>query len=290
MNKIINADCLEYIQTLESESVDCVLTDPPYLYLKHKLDRPFDEDLLFSQLHRVLKKNSMLAIFGRGESLFRWCNKLATLGFKFKEELVWEKDRVSSPFGNLSRKHELCIVFAKGKGMINKVKVPYLEMRDENMKGILQDVKRIASSLNNKKAFSEVQDFLETNQKNYNQKSKNKHNITAGIDLHNADRSVHTISLITNGIMEQSVIKISKENYDYIHPTQKPIRLLERILALISKEGDLVLDTFAGSGSTAVACINTNRNFLTCELDKEYFDLASERINNEINNKKQKLF
>lgn len=66
---------------------------------------------------------------------------------------------------------------------------------------------------------------------------------------------------------------------DRFHPTQKPLNLLEALIKKHSNENDLVLDCFAGSASCAIACINTNRNFIGCEIDKNYYTKAKERIN-----------
>ena len=63
------------------------------------------------------------------------------------------------------------------------------------------------------------------------------------------------------------------------HPTQKPLVLIEDLIKKHSNEGDNVLDCFSGSGTTAVACLNTNRNFYGCELNKEYFEKSTKRIN-----------
>lgn len=68
-----------------------------------------------------------------------------------------------------------------------------------------------------------------------------------------------------------------------IHPTQKPVELLEMLIRSFTNEGDLVLDNCMGSGSTGVACINTNRNFIGIELNKEYYDIAEKRLNGVIN-------
>ena len=65
-----------------------------------------------------------------------------------------------------------------------------------------------------------------------------------------------------------------------LHPTEKPVELINQIIELSSKENDTILDCFMGSGSTGVACINTNRNFIGIELDKKYFEIAKERIEN----------
>lgn len=76
-----------------------------------------------------------------------------------------------------------------------------------------------------------------------------------------------------------SVLKFNRDTLKgSLHPTQKPVLLLEYLIKTFSNEGDLILDPTAGSGSTAIACINTNRNFIGFERDKEYFDIASERV------------
>ena len=76
------------------------------------------------------------------------------------------------------------------------------------------------------------------------------------------------------------VIKFSNGNYKSVHPTQKPIALLEYLIKTYTNEDETVLDNCMGSGSTGVACINTNRNFIGMELDEHYFQIAKERIEN----------
>ena len=70
-----------------------------------------------------------------------------------------------------------------------------------------------------------------------------------------------------------------KKSYNNFHPTEKPVDLLEDLIKTYSNEGDVVLDFTMGSGSTGVACRNTNRGFIGIELDKEYFDIAADRVN-----------
>lgn len=83
-----NDDCITILREIPNESVDVILTDPPYLYLKHKLDRPFDEQVFFNEAKRVLKKDGFIVLFGRGTSFYRWNTILADMGFQFKEEIV----------------------------------------------------------------------------------------------------------------------------------------------------------------------------------------------------------
>ncbi len=79
-------------------------------------------------------------------------------------------------------------------------------------------------------------------------------------------------------VWRSSVIKKTEKKEGY-HPTQKPLWIVERILELFTKEGDLVLDLFAGTGTTAVACKKLNRNYICVEKEKEYFDIIKRRLN-----------
>ncbi len=324
LNKIYNEDNLKGMHNILDESVDCILTDPPYLYLKNqKLDRPFDEPTFFSECKRVLKKDGFIVLFGRGSSFYRWNTILADMGFTFKEEIIWDKSYLTSPLMALSRVHETISIHTKSNGTINKVKVPYLEMKQNDIQSICQDIKRLRSVLKNTKSFDAVLSYLESSEKRDDFKSEktmeNKSNLRTGkcnegdrcvtvinsisvgmneksiisgtlrrhkyntsvqpSTLYNEDRSVAVCRNIEDGLNEKSIICQVGERYTAIHPTQKPPRLLERLLALVTKEGDLVLDPFSGSASTAVACINTNRHFIGFEIDKEYYDLSMMRLN-----------
>lgn len=85
---------------------------------------------------------------------------------------------------------------------------------------------------------------------------------------------------LQNGKKYKSNVLNYKKSYNHYHPTEKPVELLEDLIKTYSNDGDLVLDFTMGSGSTGVACQNTNRDFIGIELDKEYFNIAKERINN----------
>jgi site-specific DNA-methyltransferase (adenine-specific) len=321
--QLFNCDNLELMDKMGDESVDVILTDPPYLYLKNqKLEREFDEQLFFSECKRLLTKNGFIVMFGRGTSFYRWNTILADLGFKFKEEIVWDKLYSTSPLMRLSRIHETISIFTKGKGTINKVKVPYLEMKSHDLDSVIQDINRIKGALNNTKSLDAVLAFLESNnvptnsdnvlsttvssiiktqdrcasvlsgiKNGMNEKSiirtdryVYKNNSVVGLkDITKPDRAVSVVQSIDNGMTEKTIIKQVRDHYSAIHPTQKPVRLLERLLALVvPKEKEpsdiIVFDPFGGSFSTMEAVYNMGMEGISCEIDKEYFDLGKERI------------
>jgi len=283
---LLHGDCLELMKDIPDKSIDAIVTDPPYLYLKHKLDRDFDEQAVFAEWDRIVKDDGFIVIFGRGESFHRWNYLLNNLDWKFKEEVIWNKRYSSSPALPISRMHETVSLLSK-KGKVKKVKVPYMEQKQYQLDRMKADLKRIISGLGNPKSLADMIDFLDN--ENYkltpNLEHKTKYGTTISASFKGADRATETIKSMVVGQNEQSIIEVPRDGRkSIVHPTQKPVRLMERLIALVSDEGSAVLDPFMGSGSTGVAAINLNRNFIGYEIDDEYFEIAKRRINEARNN------
>ncbi len=275
---LIKGDCEIELPKIESDSINLILTDPPYLYLDHDLDLEFNEDLIFKEYKRILKDKGFLIIFGRGSSFYRWCYKLETLGFIFKEEVIWYKENISSPLGVLGRIHETIAVFTF-TGVLNKIKTPYLETRitHEEWIKVKNDIKRIISSIGNVKELENIKEYLETGNIGKDDNRTQKHSITIK-QGYSQKRFLNSLQSIKEGLIVKSVIKINREHYDAEHPTQKPIDLLELLIKITSNSGDKVLDSFMGGGSTGVACHRTDRDFIGIEINEDYFKIATQRI------------
>jgi len=325
-----------------NESLDIVCIDPPYKYLKNqKLEVDFDEQLFFENCKRVLKKDGFIILFGRGTSFYRWNVILENLGFTFKEEIIWDKRMISSPLMNLNRVHETISIFTKGKGIIKKNKVPYLEMKGHDLESIIKDVNRLKSVFKNTKSLDAILDYLENKNFGFTEKHTTRHgvqveghtkdrdrnmNTIASIcqgyteksiisgserkakfnstvqpsNLINEERKVATLKIVDEGMTEKSIIPQSRDHYTSIHPTQKPVRLLERLIQLVlPKTGGVVIaDFFGGSFSTMEAVVNLQKTYpnlqlegISCEMDQEYFDLGKKRIDEilQTNNKQLQL-
>lgn len=285
INKIYHADNAEFTPNIPDGFLDVILEDPPYLYLKNqKLDRPFDELAHFTECHRMLREGGFIVLFGRGESFYRWNTILANLGFEFKEEVVWDKRLISSPLLPMGRRHELISIFCKGKGKINRVKVPLLEKYKFEPEKIQQVVERIQTTFGNRKSFDLLKQYYETGHKEYTKSVSSKHNATRSKEgVININRTVASAMGLEEGITEQSIIQEVREHYDTIHPTQKPPKLLERLLALVITQDKprnqiKIADFFGGSCNTAKACITMGVNYIITEIDKEYFALGVENV------------
>lgn len=281
VNKIFNIDNVLGMANLPDKSINCILTDPPYLYLKNqKLERDFDEKKFFSECKRILKDDGFLVFFGRGTSFYRWNTICEDLGFNFKEEVIWDKSHTSSPVTPINRQHETIAMWAKDKAILKKVRVPYLEQKKHNLDSIISDIKRITSALKNPNAFLELESYIQEQKIAHNQfRKKRGYQTTLGGNFFDKNRAVQTAQSICKGMKEKSIISINRDHFNTIHPTQKPVRLFERLLALTTNPGDLVLDPFSGSASTAIACFNTERNYIGYEIDTEYYQQSIERLN-----------
>ena len=277
--KAIHGDSEVEIRKIPSESIDILCMDPPYLYLVgQRLERPFDEQAFFTECKRVLTKDGMIIMFGRGESFYRWNTILANLGLKFKEEIVWNKMYASSPLLNISRVHETISIFSNGRG-VRKVKVPYLEMKSHSLDGVITDVKRLCTVFGNPKSMEAVLSFLQDRRVVYCKQRGVGPTVSAStMDI---NRCSSVIQSMEEGMNEKTIISLTRDHYKTIHPTQKPVRLLERLLNLCLPKGKdhvLVADFFAGSFSCAEACHNLGLDFIGVEIDEEYYNAGMGRI------------
>jgi len=262
------------------EKVDHIFTDPPYLYIKtHDFDKQFNEQLFFENAKRLLPDDGFIALFGRGTSFYRWNTRLADLGFIFKEEIVWDKRNSSSPTCPASRVHELLTIHTKKTGKIKNCNVPYTEQKENDINGIIKDIKRIKSVINNEAGLNKVINFLTNNMSAFRDRTNINNVSMPEKEFKYIDPDMAVLKSIKNGMREKTIISCYLHRMGIRnHPTEKPVRLAERILALISNEGDTIYDPFMGSGSFGVACLNTGRKYIGSEMKKEYFDIACKRI------------
>jgi len=278
MYRIEQGDCIELMKSIPDKSIDMVFTDPPYLYLKHKLDAQFPEQKFFEECWRILKDDSILSFFGRGKSFYRWNYICEQIGFEFKEEIIWYKKYCSSPVLTLQRVHETISILQKGNRSLNKVYINKIESDSElNPLAIENDLKRIISELKKIKTHEDFSKFMIGDYSD----TRKKTGITIGTALKNKNRAYQTFDTHNRGKILSSIIPEGREHYTMEHPTQKPINLLDKVILLCSNEKDTILDPFMGSGSTGVSCLRTNRDFIGFEILPEYYSLAKKLIEQE---------
>lgn len=249
-------DCLEIMKNIPDKSINMILCDLPYGTTACKWDTVIPFEPLWKQYNRIIKDNGAIVLFG--SQPFTSILILSNIKM-FREELVWLKNKAGSGLQAKQKHikiHENIIVFSKnGKYTFNPQKW-------------LVDKKEF---LTQRKTFNEI----EVGNNIYSKMIKQQ---TAD------DGSRNPISIISCRVsFTPSNSKMYSNDIDLrFHPTQKPIKLLEYLIKTYTNENDIVLDNCMGSGSTGIACVNTNRNFIGIELDENYFNIAKERINNVI--------
>ena len=250
--KLINDDCLKVLPTLPDKSIDLILTDPPYGTSACKWDSVIPLNLMWKHLKRIIKKEGAIALFGTEpfSSNLRMSNVDEGGGDWFKYDWIWEKPSganfLNSKYQPL-KVHEIISVFGDAPTSYSKNKT--LTYYPQHTTG-----------------------------KPYQQKSGKQKNEYSNSSVRSPIEQVVTTN--TGQRKPRTIIQFSPDKQK-IHPTQKPVALLEYLIKTYTNENDTVLDFTMGSGSTGVACKNLNREFIGIELDRKYFNIASERINNE---------
>ncbi|WP_315602457.1 DNA methyltransferase [Treponema socranskii] len=262
--KLLHGDCIELLPKIPDESIDAIITDPPYGTTKCDWDIPIPFDLMWKQYTRILKQSGVIIIFGSEP----FTSELICSNKKmFREKLTWQKHRPSS-IGNAKRMHlkysEDIIVFSYGKNIYTPQMQPRISDRvRQAQRGKSKQWRTIGN--NSREVCFATQ---------YEPR-----------DWHSFDADYKYPS---NILTFPAVVSNSNEKVN--HPTQKPIALLEYLIKTYTKEQHTVLDNCMGSGTTGVACINTGRKFIGMELDGNYFAIAEQRIKTALVESKQDLF
>lgn len=236
--KLILGDCLEKMKDIPDQSIDMVLTDPPYGTTACKWDSVIPLEPMWEHLKRVIKPNGAIVLFG--SEPFSSALRMSNIK-NYKYDWIWDKkipSGMSYARYRPMQQTETISIFTKDGG-----KTTY------NAQMVLRD-KPIKSG-------------------------GTKHSETAPIA--NKDKNFKRTYKYKNPI---TLIKFNKIRRGSVHPTQKPIALMEYLIKTYTNENELVLDFTMGSGTTGVACKNLNRKFIGIEKDKKYFEIAKERINN----------
>jgi len=275
-------DCLERMKEIPSGSIDLILTDPPYIgMVNEKWDRLsdtqavsfFDECLLQSE--RVLRHGGRLVSFASNDTL----KYLYRTNLKHRELLIIEKNWKQVAAGRNTKQYKQHINHVEYVFICTKYARAYTRdlLLSANSKLNLSS-KEINEKLGNASNGGGMWSIYTGNNKCNQVPTESQWNKFKSIfDLPEYE-SFHEVynNISTRG----NVINDFNFNIkDRKHPTQKPIDLMEYLIKTYTNESDTVLDFTMGSGTTGVACVNTNRDFIGIEMDEGYFKIAQDRIN-----------
>lgn len=248
INTIHHGDCFELMKEIPDKSIDLILADPPYAVLnkgnKHaQWDKEIDLQKLWKHYNRIIKDNGAIILFGQGAFS---ASVIMSNRYMFKYNLVWDKMRKTG-FLNANRmplrQHEDILVFYKNLPTYNP------------------QMKKITN------------------------KNERSHRGGNGCSNKVYGKYKTMPNVIADDKYPTSIISFQKQwnKEAWMHPTSKPVPLLQYLIKTYSNDGELVLDNFAGSASTCIAAIREKRNFIGIELNDEFFQIAKQRVEHEIN-------
>ena len=246
VNSVIHGDCLELMKEIPDKSIDMILCDLPYGTTACKWDVVIPFEPLWAQYKRIIKDNGAIVL--TASQPFTSALVMSNLKM-FKYCWVWEKNRPSG--------------FAQSKNM------PLKNYEDICIfsNGIVGHI----SQCSNRMVYN-PQDLLYSPRIKKNAKRRSKNESSFG------NRPSHKESYLQEFTNYPSQVLHFESVTGAIHPTQKPVFLFEYLIKTYTNEGDLVLDNCAGSGTTAIAAINTSRSYILMEKDEYYFNLINKRI------------
>lgn len=236
--QLIQGDCLEILKTIPEHSIDLILTDPPYGSTSCSWDIVIPFEQMWEQFHRVIKKNGAILIFG--QEPFSSLLRCSNLQ-EYKYDLYWEKERLTN-IPQVKKRY--------GK-TIETISVFYAEQPTYNPQMRKYDGPPRSNGQGKGVLYSELADGVKTK----------------------------IVPYQDNGLRYPTqLLHYPRDIRSKLHPTQKPIALLKELIKAFTNEGDLVLDSCMGSGSTGVAALETNRDFIGIEKDEKYFEISKNRI------------
>ena len=246
MIKLKQGNCLELMPQIPSGSVDMILCDLPYGTTACKWDTVIPFEPLWAEYKRIIKKNGAIVLFG--QEPFSSYLRLSNLEW-FKYDWYWRKSRPSG-FTNAKLKPlkdvETVSVFSEGMTANGSLRnMPY---NPQGLEKVDKEWKRPKKYMDGDKGVNPAR------------------------ESHKLER------VIENEGYPRQILDYANPNKDVLHPTQKPVALCEYLIKTYTNEGEWVLDNCMGSGTTGVACVNTNRNFIGIEQEEKYFIIAKQRI------------
>jgi site-specific DNA-methyltransferase (adenine-specific) len=311
---ILHGDCLQQSEQIESGSVDLILTDPPYGNMKGAeldgwgkdktdWDNAINPTDIFNIANRILRNNGKLILFSQEPYTSQLItNAIPNVPFSYR--MIWEKDHYANAL--LSKKapvsyFEDILVFSKTHTKHDFEGLhPLREYFKRVMNFIGLNLKQINNELGHRRAehtfyvdstqfslcteptYNELIEHFKINEmqgfKTFEQLKPIDQEYRTELIERMTKEAPHTFNLWEGKKYKSNVLKYKKD-YNGYHPTQKPIALLEDLIKTYSNETDLVVDLTCGSGSTAVAAINTKRRYIAIEKELKYYEIAKDRVN-----------
>lgn len=285
-----NGDCLEIMRDLEDNSIDLVVADPPYWKVigekwdyKWKTEKEYVEWSLkwIKEVSRVLRIGGTFYCFGYFRTLALLVPYLEEMGLELRQQIIIDKG-MRSVSGRATKKYKIfpnvtesiLFIIKDNKQFVK----PFLKEKQQTLGLSAKQInealgvksngggmwsiytgKNVCEQFPTEELWKKLSDILKFNCP-YNKVSQTFNPQMGFTDVWND-------------------IDFYKEKH--LHPTQKPIKLIRRLIEASSNEGDIILDPFSGAGSTQISCIQLKRHYIGIELDKNYYEIGLKRIKDE---------
>lgn len=241
-----NIDCLELLKSLPDYSVNLILTDPPYATTQCDWDKPINLAEMWLEWERVIKPNGVILVFA--DEPFT-SNLIISRAAFFKYRITWDK--------------------MIGGGFLNAKKMPLKQTEDIVVFSKMKIGNFTYNPIITDKNKSKIRPI--GNRKPQDKSVYGEHNGKLSND-YQIDKS-YPSNLLSIASKQEECNPLNRW-----HPTQKPLELIRWLVKTYSNTGETVFDGYSGSGTTAIACIKENRNFIGSELNKGYYDKSMKRI------------
>lgn len=238
--KLMQGNCLELMKQIPDKSIDMVLCDLPYNMTRNDWDCPFPLNHLWLEYDRIIKDNGAILLFGSGHFTVDLINTSDRCGVKWRYNLIWRK---TTPTGFLNANRQPLRIH-------EDVCVFYKKQPTYNPQKTAGHARKV-STAHHKRNSKKTSDYGDYELKSYDSTER------------------FPTSVLTFATDKQK---------SALHPTQKPVMLLEYLVKTYTNPGEVILDNCMGSGGTGVACVNTGRKFIGMELDPGYFTISENRI------------
>lgn len=289
----INADCIPTMQTMEENSVDLVVADPPYWKVvgekwdyQWKTEKEYVEWSLrwIKEVARVLRIGGTFYCFGYFRILALLVPYLEDLGLELRQQIILDKG-LRAVSGRATKKYRIFPNVTESILFIVKDNKKFIKpFLKEKQTALNLSAKEINEALGVKSNGGGMWSIYTGN--NVCEQFPTKELWDKLSQILQFDLPYKKVAQTFNPQMGYTDVWTDIDFYKekHLHPTQKPLKLMRRLICASSNEGDIVLDPFSGVGSTQISCIQLNRHYIGIELDENYYQIGVNRIKNEKNN------
>lgn len=290
-NKIFNVDCIQGMKDIPDESIDLIVADPPYFkVINEKWDYAWksEEDYLawseewFKESIRTLRKGGSFYLFGYFRTLAGLIPILEKYGLKLRQQIVINKG-IKAISGRATKNYKMFPNVTESIIFLYKDPIPFsrelLKGRQKQLNLKSKDINEKLGVKSNGGGMWSIYTGKNICEQLPTQDLWDK--LQSVLDFNYPYEKISITFNATMGITDVwDDIDFYEERKSRIHPTQKPLSLINRIIMASSNEGDIILDPFMGSGTTAISCLINKREFIGFEVDEQYFHDSEKRIEN----------